>query len=593
MKPKELLSKLSRVESLLNEFSFEELDTRTARALKQSFENFKSQLQETMEGNLTSAEQANDLHSSKLSDSPKSKDGEVKNPEGLLVANVSHELRTPLNGIIGFTDLLMEDNLNEVQQERVMAIQSASHSLMGIISELLEYSKLTAGLEKFENVDFNFYRLVRDVVYLCNTLIVQQKVALELVIDPAIPEVLKGDPAKLSQVLLNLLGNAIKFVDEGHIRLNILVKKKMSSKIHIEFTVRDNGIGIEEEQLPFIFDSFRQVSGNSTRTYGGVGLGLSIVKQIITHLDGEISVRSNLGQGTTFKFFLPFTKGDKTKLRKNHTAKQHYRDAAKLIKGSRILVFEDNPLNQRLIEERLKSWGCSVFVTDNGKYGIGLLEEQDIDIVLMDLRMPAMDGFEISGLIREHKSKTISQIPIIALTADFTVKDKEKSELNGINDYILKPYSPDELLLKLIANKNTMDTKMNLQEQTLTSFSIKTIESHAFSLDPIFEDCMGKMELLEELVRLYKQNILEFIGEVKHHLKQKDFDALDFSLHKISSALAQMQTTELQSIVVQMDNCCKSDRDLKHLNFLYDCFVTEYPNTQAAIDAELDRLKKK
>ncbi len=593
MKPKELLSKLSNVESLLNEFSFEELNSEQAKALKRSLEAFKIQLQETIEGKVVLDHNAHDFTSSAKSKVYQQKDSNPNKPENLLVANVSHELRTPLNGIIGFTDLLKEDELTEIQQERVDAIQSASYSLMGIINELLEYSKLSAGLEKFENVDFNFYRLVRDVVYLCNTLIVQKNVSLELVIDPAIPKVLRGDPAKLSQVLLNLLGNAIKFVDEGHIDLNILFKKKEESEFHIEFTIADNGIGIEKEHLPFIFDSFRQGAANTNKSYGGTGLGLSIVKQIITNLNGDISVASNLGKGTTFTFFLPFAEGDKTKIRKNNTAKDHLRDAAKLIKGSRILVFEDNPLNQRLIEERLKNWGCTVFVTDNGKFGIGLLEKQDIDIVLMDLRMPGMNGFEVSECIRKHKTKAISQTPIIALTADFTVRDKKNSELHGINDFILKPYSPDELLLKLIKNKNTLESKTDSLEPTLIGFSTKDTESDVFSLDHIFKDCLEKIELVEELVRLYKQNVLEFIGEVKHHLQQKDFDALDFSLHKMKSGLAMMRTYELNSIVMQMDKCCNSDKDLKHMNFLFDCFVAEYADTEVAMDLELERLKKK
>lgn len=587
MKPKDLLSKISHVESLLNEFSYEELHSDQAATLRQAFENFTLPLENILAEDSIAADNA----SQQAIKENRKADG--RNQDGLLIANVSHELRTPLNEIIDFTALLKEEELNEVQLERVNALQTASHSLIEFSNELLEYSKLAAGLEQFKSINFNFYWLLRDVVYLCKTLIVRENVSLELVIDPAIPEVLIGDPAKLSQVLLNLLGKAIKFVDEGQIHLNILLRNKTEDSLYIEFTIADNGIGIAAEQLPFIFDLFRQAGSDNASAYGRTGLGLGIVKQIVTQLDGKIAVASNLGKGTTFKCCLPYAAGDKTKLRKNDTAKEYLQDAAKLIKGTRILVFEDNPINQRFIAQRLKKWGCPVFVTENGEYGLSLLDKQDIDLILMDLRMPGMSGLEITERIRKHKSPAIRQLPIIALTADFSIQDKEKSEMHGINDYLLKPYSPDELLLKLFANKNKMESKSKLSAPAPAVGPAENAKSEIFSLDPIFEDCMEQMELLEELVRLYKQNAIEFIGETKFQLQRKDFEAMEFSLHKMKSGLAMMRTNELLALVEQMQSCCKSDRDLKHLNFLYASFVTQYHITQEKIESEVVRLQKK
>jgi len=583
LEPKELLSWLSRVELLLNEFSFEELDASQASMLKNSFEHFTKQLHDIVSGNSIS-----DSWLSKSSQSSGNQKSSTTSTQANLITSVSHELRTPLNGIIGFADLLKETELTNHQLTHLNAIHTASNSLMEIINELLEYSKLTGGHEQFQFIHFNFYRLVRDVVFLIKTLIVNKNVTLEMTIDPSIPEVLIGEPTKLSQILLNLLGNAVKFVEDGHIDLQIVLATQKQKEVFLEFNIVDNGIGISKEELPLIFDSYSQADFETSKKYGGTGLGLSIVKELISQLGGVISVVSNLGKGTSFKFQLPFEEGDKTKLRKNNTRKDYLKTGIAHIKGTRILVFEDNSLNQRLIEQRLKQWHCAVFITDNPNYGINILETQDIDLVLMDLKMPKMSGFEVSSLIRKHEKHSINQVPIIAVTADFTIRDKEDTELHGINDFLLKPYSPDELLLKLLSNKqNSTPTRTNEDQIELKN----TISSDAISLNQIVDDCMGDVEAVNELVQLFKLNILEFIGEVKCHLGAQDFEAMQFSFHKIKSSLALMQTETLHELVVEMDACAKAEKDIKHLNFLYECFVKEYPMLEQQLDDELKKLK--
>ena len=591
---KDLLSQLSQVESLLNTFSFEKLATDDANQLKKSYLAFKAEVEEMVYAkvNVPIVNPQDPKSNGNGPIQPPLKSAE-KGQEAMLIANVSHEIRTPLNGIIGFTDLLKEDHLSETQLERINAIQNASYSLLDIINELLEFSKLSAGLEPFESIHFSFYGLIRDIVFLCNTLITSKKVSLEVDMDPAIPEVILGDPAKLSQVLLNLMGNAIKFVEEGEIALKILLKKESEGQLFLEFIVSDNGIGIDPDQLPFIFDSYQQAAPNTANKYGGTGLGLSIVKQIIINLGGDITVSSNLGQGTTFKFMLPYAIGQKAKLPKTDRDKNHLREGAKLIKGMSILVFEDNLLNQRLIEQRLKKWGCRTYITDNSQYGLNILYNEAIDLVLMDLRMPGMSGFEVTECIRKSDSKTVSQVPIIALTADFTIQDKQKSELKGINDYILKPYSPDELLLKLVKHKNNAKEISPRDTISIISHSESSDADKPFDLVSVFEDCMGQMELLEELVHLYKQNAIEFIGAAKVHLKAKDYEALEFVLHKIKSGLAMMRTDDLHAIVVLMQGHCKGDRDLEQLELLYNRFLDAYPIVEGRIDEAVAQIKKR
>ncbi len=586
MKSKDLLHQLSNLEAQLNNFSFEELSSNDATRLKKSFQSFKRSLEAKVFENEKETTTLEDVNfQNELDPIASSKIDE----ESMLIARVSHEIRTPLNGIIGFTDLLLEDALSETQHHHVQAIQSASHTLMDIINELLEFSKLSAGLEHFESIDFNIYSIVRDVMYLCNTLIIDKNVKLEVDIDTQIPEVIVGDPSKLSQVLLNLIGNSIKFVEKGDICLKITQNKRIKKQHVLTFEISDTGIGISEENLKHIFDSFRQAEFDTANKYGGSGLGLSIVKQIIENQGGQIKMASNLGIGTTVKFTLPFIKGDLSRIPKTTDSGIDQNEQIKLVNGMRILVFEDNLLNQKLIEQRLNSWKCKTYITDNPLYGLNILENNRIDLVLMDLRMPKMNGFQVTERIRANKNVYIKQIPIVALTADFTIKDRDECNTHGINDYILKPYSPDELLSKLIKNKNDMDTLYIVESDIINPNS----EQEKMNLAPILEECMGEIDLLEELVHLYKQNALEFIGKAKMHLKDGDINELEFAAHKIKSGLAMMKTYGLHAIVDQMYRTCKTSKDEKHLAFLYDCFVEEYPKVENVLNIELEKLTKK
>ncbi len=597
MKSKALLSQLSHLEATMNSFSFEELSSKEATRLKKSFQVFRANLEEKIFQPSSSTyhitpdfETDTNLGSNstiKNSDNSKAKSADM------LVAMVSHEIRTPLNGIIGFSDLLKEDKLTPKQLERVNAIQTASYSLMEIINELLEYSKLSAGLEHFESVDFNFHSILRDVMYLCNTLVTDKSVALNMTLDPKIPKVLAGDPSKLTQVLLNLLGNAIKFVDSGSVHLNIELKKEARGLFFIEFSITDTGIGISEDNLKHIFDLYKQVEHNTHAKYGGTGLGLSIVKQIIDNLGGNITVSSTLGEGTTFKFFLPYLKGNDKNVSKKNNRNINLADAQDLAKDLRVLVFEDNLLNQKLIEQRLKSWKCTTYVTDNALYGLNILENNTIDIVLMDLKMPGMSGFEVTELIRNNKNTSVKNIPVIALTANFSIQDKEQCDAHGINDFILKPYSPDELLLKLIKNKKDMERTLIVESIAVNPAVEKEDDGQKINLSAILEECMGEVGLFEELIVLYKQNALEFIGATRIHLKNYDLEQLAFAAHKIKSGLAMLQSKSLHAIVVQIENTCKTDGDKKHLEFLYACFIDEYPRVEKVIDKEMEKLRKK
>ncbi|MDX1314544.1 MAG: ATP-binding protein [Eudoraea sp.] len=570
MDSKKLLSKLTDIEAYLDDFSYEELTAAEASQLKKSFESFKKQL----EGSLWDEPKNN-------TEKPSS-----DRSEEMLIATVSHEIRTPLSGIIGFTDLLRESDLNEEQRYQVNAIQSASNALMDIINELLEYSKLSAGLELFEEVDFNFYSIIQDVSYLCKTLMLGKDVVLDVDMDPDIPVDLLGDPSKLSQVLLNLLGNSIKFVEQGRILLKARCLQEGKNDVLLQFEIADTGIGISENDLKHIFNSFKQAKQHTFSKYGGTGLGLSIVKQIVQKLGGEIKVSSHLGKGTTFTFTIPYKKG-KSGSRKMDTGMTL---SPEKVSGMRILVFEDNPMNQRLIEQRLQSWGCKAYITENASYGIRILETKVVDMVLMDLRMPVMNGFEITRIIREHQSEAINSVPVIALTADFTAEDKVECDQEGINDYILKPYTPEELLQKIIINKKAeRRTKAVITEPNCVQ--VKK-DAETFDLSQVLNrECMGDIGMLEELIALYHKNALEFIGRVKLHLKGQDYEKIAFAAHKIKCGLKMLRTYKLCSLVEELHELAKQQHNPGRMNDLYDQFVMVYTRVETQLNDALEELK--
>jgi nitrogen-specific signal transduction histidine kinase/CheY-like chemotaxis protein len=597
LKATRILSHISFLESELKAYSYEELSSGEGAELKRTFESFKNCIEEklfnpsTGRGHqaLNSEDDNRVLVQKKIS---KQKAGPTATK---LIARVSHEIRTPLNGIIGFSDLLMEDRLTENQLKKVEAIHNASDALMEIVNELLEYAKLSEGLEVIEHIDFNFQSVLDNVEYLCKTLITKKDVVLKIEVEPGIPKILKGDPSKLSQILLNLLGNSIKFVEKGEIKLSITQKSQRNKEMTLAFKVSDTGIGIAQEHLGDIFDSFKQVGDDTFTKYGGSGLGLNIVKQIIELLRGSITVSSELGKGTTFNFEIPYEKGNQSNVIQRFSDTEALTKAAHKVKGMHIVVFEDNTMNQRVIEQRLKNWGSQVFITDNGQKGIDFIAGNKVDLVLMDLRMPGMDGYTITKKIRNHSNKNINSIPVIAITADITISEKENGKAIGLNDFILKPFNPEELLLKIVnLGKKQANSIPNVLPKTKTMQTTDRSSPKA-SLSTMQEECMGDHGFLTELVCLFKQNVLEFIGAFSVHMKSADWESLAFAAHKIKAGVALVEAKSLLDIVQRIHTLAKTNltSNTLVLENLHKSFIREYELVENVIDKELETLGKK
>jgi two-component system CheB/CheR fusion protein len=373
----------------------------------------------------------------------------VKSKQQFL-SNMSHEIRTPMNAIIGFTNVVLKTKLDETQKEYMNAIKISGDSLIVLINDILDLAKVDAGKMTFEQTPFNLPFSISTMLHLFETKTKEKNVTLITEYDKAIPETLIGDPMRLRQIILNLVSNAVKFTERGTIAVNVRLLKEDAERVNIEFTVKDTGIGIRANRLAKIFNNFEQADNETSSLFGGTGLGLAIVKQLVELQGGNIIVSSEEGKGSTFGFNLFFKKANITT--ENHKAKGEDFLKTDAISKSRfknvkVLVAEDVALNQLLIKIILLEFGFEFDIAANGKLAIEKLKQNKYDIILMDLQMPEMNGFEATKYIREELK---SQIPIIALTADVTTVDAKKCIAVGMNDYLPKPID-DKLLYSKMA----------------------------------------------------------------------------------------------------------------------------------------------
>lgn len=440
------------------------------------------------------------------------------------LANMSHEIRTPLNSILGFTSLLRRKTIGDTAQHYVKSIQQAGENLLVIINDILDISKIEAGMMRIVNKPFSIRGLLHSVEVLFSERVKSKGLGYLTNIDDKVPDTLIGDATRLTQIMMNLLGNALKFSEEGNLEVGVSVHQWADNQIIIKFTVSDQGIGIKQEKLEHVFDRFHQADDSITRNYGGTGLGLSIVKDLISMQNGNISVSSIWGKGTKFTFEIPYSIPDGEKVSEVGGATQQVKEW----KGNtaNILVVDDNVMNQDLMANILGYWGFTFSIASNGKEAIEKLEKGGFDVVLMDIQMPEMDGYTATTKIRNSLN---SQIPIIAMTAHAMSGEREKCITMGMNDYISKPVDENHLL-ELI-------NKMTASKQTEIN---RGLSFRYLNLDYLKDMGKGNVAYERKVTSHFIQRIPEDIGNLHAALKKGDHLTIKQIAHSLRTTLAIM-----------------------------------------------------
>ncbi|MCD6017314.1 MAG: histidine kinase [Bacteroidetes bacterium] len=455
----------------------------------------------------------------------KSKAEEAMRAKQQFLSNMSHEIRTPLNAIIGFTNVIVKTKLDEKQKEYVNAIKSSGDSLIVLINDILDLAKVDAGKMTFEETPFKLQDSITSMLKMFDTRITEKEIKLINEYDSSIPEVLVGDPVRLHQVLMNLVNNAIKFTSQGKVTVGAKLLNENEEKATIKFYIQDTGIGIPKDKIETIFDNFQQATTGTTRLFGGTGLGLSIVKQLVEAQGGKVFVESEDGKGSTFSFTLSFLKTNET-IKTEDTNNIEPKSENKNVK---ILVAEDIKFNQLLMKTILEGFGFSMDIAENGKLAVEKMKSKPYDLILMDLQMPEMNGFEATEFIRKNINK---EIPIIALTADVTTVDVKKCRAIGMNDYISKPVD-DKLLYKMIMDYIKPGSDKNGVTENKDAANATEEKVKYVNLNYLKELTGGKQEGMVLMIKAYLEETPTLLKALKDNIGTKNWDAVGAAAHSI------------------------------------------------------------
>jgi CheY-like chemotaxis protein/HPt (histidine-containing phosphotransfer) domain-containing protein len=465
------------------------------------------------------------------------------------LANMSHEVRTPLNGVVGMVDLLRTTRLTAEQEGYVATLVEATQALRVIVDDVLDFSKIEAGQLKIENVELDLTALARAAIDMFRQAALQNGTAIRLLVPEAPTPRLIGDPIRIRQVLINLLNNAVKFTNNGAIEVRVTLEDDGGASVVVRVELQDTGVGISPEAQAVIFQPFAQGDGSITRRFGGTGLGLSICRKLMSLMGGEIGFRSDVGIGSTFWFEIALGKANGASPRKRAVPSSLFpRNST----GWKILVAEDNAINQKVVSAMLQRLGCSVDIAHNGRDALELWEDGAYDLVLMDCQMPIMSGFEAATAIRAKEGNGGARIPIVAMTAQAYAQDRDRCTRAGMDDHLAKPLTKNELkgaLAKWLRIESTAPlahTPRPLERMTLNTAMLERLESELGD---------GGKELLGSLIEVFFLDFEQATLQLAEHVKAARWERLAFDAHRLRSSTGNLAATELSLLCKGLEEC--------------------------------------
>lgn len=492
---------------------------------------------------------------------------ELRQVKEQFLANMSHEIRTPIHGIMSLSNLLLKSQINPEQQTYLNAIKKSADNLLVIINDILDISKIEAQKMTFESTIFSVQEIVGTSWELFKGKTDEKGIALIKTIDECLPEYVKGDPTRLSQIINNLVNNAIKFTHNGHVEVSVRLTETNERCSMITFCIKDTGIGIAQNKLNTIFEMFTQAEDDTNRKYGGTGLGLSIVKKLVELQGGVIKVTSTLGSGTCFCFSIPFDHPDRAELEAHHKVSEE--PESRIDTNLRILVVEDNDINRLVINRIMKDWGVKIINAVNGVDAIEKLREHDIDVVLMDIEMPEMNGYQCIKEIRQSLPEPKKSIPVMAMTAHANKKERDKCISLGMNDYISKPFDPLDLKQKIVSltsNNFSEDVELDIDKAEEIQLPEKKKITNLAYLKELSD---GNESFFTDFIRLFLTNTPESMHELGNAITAKDWERVRQSAHKMKPSFNYLGLKEANAIAASIEQDALNRTELESMRDRY------------------------
>lgn len=503
---------------------------------------------------------------------------EAQEAEKLFLASMSHEIRTPLNAILGMSHLLQETELSATQEEYLQIMQSSARILKRLISDVLDMSKIDSGhiVPVYTGVDLS--ELCSELIKTFSYKNENPAISWEFTFDPNLPNKLRTDPQMLSQVLINLMSNADKFTQKGLVHLNISSKKLNEEMVAVTFELRDTGIGISPDQLPHIFDRFKQANNQISAEFGGTGLGLSISKNLVSLLNGTLEVSSELGKGTCFIFTLDLQVSANDSRPELHPLTAQ--GVKSIGKDQPILLVEDNEMNVKYATSLLKKWGCSFHVATNGKEALDVFKNQPFSLILMDLQMPTMDGFKTTRAIRNLENG--KHIPIVALTASSYMSKIETVLSHGITDLLGKPFTPDALFAKILPYLSVSTTKAEPQ--------IEFVFNSEIDATYLTEAYGGDYSHTLEMMELFIDVIPSGLAKLRSAISSSNFSKIRDEAHRIKPTFTMVGLSSISVLAGKIESFART-KEREQIEEVFQSFEEEIALKTPLVLEEIKRLK--